>query len=433
MPENRPNPERNDLIYDWNRVDGVSRSGPLQVTFDDETLRDGLQSPSVRDPSIEEKIGILHLIEALGIHSADVGLPAAGPRSYQDTLTLARETVTAGMRLRPNAAARTMIKDVEPIADISQKAGIPVEVAMFVGSSPIRFYTENWELGKLLKLTEDAVTFAVQHDLPVMFVTEDTTRATPESVKALYQTAIRCGARRVTVADTAGHATPSGVRAILNYVRETAERTGEDVLIDWHGHNDRGLGVVNSITAALSGADQIHGTALGIGERCGNAAMDQILVNLRLMGIIDNDLSRLLEYCETVCRAVGTEIPFNYPVLGRDAFRTATGVHAAAVLKARRRGDAWLEDMVYSSVPAAMIGREQVIEIGPLSGVANVAYWLERHGFEAEPDLIDHVFRAAKGSQTVLTDEEIRHLVAEHGGRPAASNAGSNAGGEPAS
>ncbi len=413
--------EHANLIYDWNVADGRPRLNPTGVTFDDESLRDGLQSPSVKDPSVGEKLEILHLMEALGIQSADVGLPASGARAYQDTLTLARETVTAKMKLRPNAAARTMVRDIQPIVEISGKAGVPVEVAMFVGSSPIRFYTENWELDRLLLLVEEAVTFAVKNELPVMFVTEDTTRATPDAIKALYQTAVRCGATRLTVADTSGHATPAGVKAVVTYVRDVAEKTGREVMVDWHGHNDRGLGVVNSVTAALVGADQIHGTAMGIGERCGNAAMDQILVNLKLMGLIPNDLSRLREYCEKTAAAVGMEIPFNYPVMGRDAFRTATGVHAAAVLKARRRGDTWLEDMVYSAVPAFMVGREQVIEIGPMSGLANVTYWLDKHGYDAAPAVVDRVFAAAKKADAVLCDADIHRLVREAGGKPASA------------
>ena len=407
--------EHDKLIYDWNTADGAPRLPARRVTLDDESLRDGLQSPSVSDPPTEEKIRILHLMEALGIQSADIGLPAAGPRAARDTLALARETVAAKMSLHPNAAARTLVKDIEPIVRISQEAGCPIEVAMFVGSSPIRFYTENWELTKLLKLVEEAVGYAVREQLPVMFVTEDTTRATPETIKALYQTAIRGGARRIAVADTAGHATPAGVRAVITYVREICEQIEYDVSIDWHGHNDRGLGVINAVTAALCGADQLHGTALGIGERCGNAAMDQILVNLKLMGLIHNDLSRLQEYCDAVAKAVGFPIPVNYPIVGRDAFRTATGVHAAAVLKARQRGDVWLEDMVYSSVPAYMIGREQVIEIGPMSGLANVTYWLDRHGYDAAPAVVDRIFKEAKAAKAVLSDETIHRLAREAG------------------
>ena len=407
------------LVHDWNAEEPADRGDGLTLTFDDESLRDGLQSPSVRDPEIEDKLAILHLMERLGIHSADVGLPAAGPRAYEDTLVLARETVTAGLRLRPNAAARTLIKDIEPIVDISAKIGTPVEVAMFVGSSPIRFYTENWAMENVLTRAEEAVTFSVKNGLPVMFVTEDTTRATPDAIRALYQTAIRAGATRITVADTVGHATPSGVRSILRYVRHVAEEAGgSGVRVDWHGHNDRGLGVINSVTAALSGADQVHGTALGIGERCGNAAMDQILVNLKLLGLIDNDLSCLLEYCERVSRAVGIDIPVNYPVVGRDAFRTATGVHAAAVVKAARRGDFWLADRVYSGVPAEMVGRTQLIEIGPMSGVANVSYWLSSRGYDPAPELVDRIFQAAKQAKAVLGDGEVERIVAEFGVKP---------------
>jgi 2-isopropylmalate synthase len=248
-----------------------------------------------------------------------------------------------------------------------------------------------------------------------MFVTEDTTRATPDSLKALYQTAIRAGAERITVADTAGHADPAGVRAILAYVRSIADEARPGVLLDWHGHNDRGLGVINTLTAAVSGADQVHGTALGVGERCGNAALDQVLVNLKLMGVISNDLSRLATYCDTVARALKVGIGFNYPVVGRDAFRTATGVHAAAVIKAAQHGDAWLEDMIYSAVPAGMIGRVQEIEIGPMSGVSNVTFWLNKRGIEPSPQVVESIFAAAKKGKTVLEEREILRLAREAG------------------
>jgi 2-isopropylmalate synthase len=372
----------------------------------------------VRDPDLPRKIEILHLMERLGIDSADIGLPAAGPRAYEDTLGIAREIVDQGLRIRPNAAARTLAKDIEPIADIAQKVGRPIEVAMFVGSSPIRFYTEDWSFDDVLRRAEEAVTFAVRHGLPVMFVTEDTTRAAPDSVEALYRAAILAGAARVTVADTVGHATPPGARAILRFVRRVVEGTGvQGVQIDWHGHNDRGLGVANALAAAQGGADQIHGTALGIGERCGNTAMDQVLVNLKLMGVIDNDLTHLVAYCRAVSEAVGIEIPVNYPVVGRDAFRTATGVHAAAVVKAARKADPALTDMIYSGVPAAMVGREQEIEIGPMSGVANVTYWLARRGIEPEPRVVDAIYQAAKKAKSVLEESEIERLVAENAQR----------------
>ena len=400
-----------DLIYDWNRIEPSLHAPDRHIGFDDETLRDGLQSPSVCEPPIEKKIALLHLMDALGIDTADIGLPGAGGTHAAGVERLAREIAEKKLQIRPNCAARTLRSDITPIVEISQRVGIPIEACTFIGSSPIRFYAEEWTLDKLLKLTEDAVTFAVGEGVPVMFVTEDTTRADPETIRALYTTAIRCGARAVCVCDTVGHATPDGARAVVRFVKNIIQEQGEDVRLDWHGHQDRGLGVINSIAAIEGGADQVHGSALGIGERVGNAPMDQLLVNLKLLGWIDNDLSRLREYCETAADACGWTIPLNYPVFGRDAFRTATGVHAAAVIKSYRKGDTQLADLIYSGVPAGLFGLKQVIEIGPMSGKSNVIYWLETRGIQASADRIARIYEHAKQSSGVLTEEEVMGLV----------------------
>ncbi|HXG64149.1 MAG TPA: 2-isopropylmalate synthase, partial [Blastocatellia bacterium] len=285
--------EQSELIYDWNRV-GREQPAMRRVEFDDETLRDGLQSPSVIDPPIEKKIELLHLMDSLGIDSADIGLPGAGPRAVADVTRLAKEIVDCKLDIKPNCASRTVRADIQPIIDISEKVGFPIEACTFIGSSPIRQYAENWSLEMMLTATEDAVKFAASHGLPVMYVTEDTTRAHPDTIRALYTTAIEAGARRVCVCDTVGHATPEGVRALIGYIKSIVEATGEDVKIDWHGHQDRGLGVINTIAALEAGADRLHGTALGVGERVGNTPMDQLLVNLQLMGYIDRDLSNLM-------------------------------------------------------------------------------------------------------------------------------------------
>jgi 2-isopropylmalate synthase len=411
-----------DLIHDWNTVAGAFDYASLRpVELDDETLRDGLQSPSAHDPPIEEKIRILHLMEELGIHAADIGLPGAGPRAYADTLALAREIADAGLRISANCAARTVRADVEPIARITQETGVPVEAATFIGSSPVRQYAEGWTLDRMLRASEDAVRFAVGEGLDVMFVTEDTTRARPETLTALYGHAIEWGARRICLADTVGHATPNGVRQLVRFVRsEIIEPSGEDVKVDWHGHRDRGLGVPNALAAIEEGVDRVHGSALGIGERVGNTEMDLLLVNLKLLGLHDYDLTRLPEYCERVARATGIPIPDNYPVIGPDAFRTATGVHAAAIIKARQKGDDWLADLVYSAVPAAEFGRRQQIEISHMSGMSNVRHWLAEHGYDADDEgLCQHVFELAKGCDHTLTVEEIEACCREYAARQA--------------
>jgi 2-isopropylmalate synthase len=400
-----------ELVYDWNKINPTLISPGRYISFDDESLRDGLQSPSVCEPPVEKKLELLHLMNALGIDTADIGLPGAGGTHAAGVERLAREVVEQKLRIRPNCAARTHAADIKPIAEISQRAGIPIEVCTFIGSSPVRFYAEDWTLDKLLKLTEEAVTFAVKEGLPVMYVTEDTTRAKPETIRALYTAAIRAGARAICVCDTVGHSTPDGARSVVRYVKSIIEEQGEDVRLDWHGHQDRGLGVINSIAAIEGGADQVHGSALGVGERVGNTPMDQLLVNLRLMNWIDNDLSHLREYCEVASSSFGWTIPYNYPVFGRDAFRTATGVHAAAVIKSYKKGDPELADLVYSGVPARLFGLKQQIEIGPMSGKSNVVYWLESRGLEASPERVARIYEHAKQSTAVLEENEVRELV----------------------
>ncbi len=404
----------NELVHDWNTAGGFQFPRGRKVMLDDETLRDGLQNPSVHDPSIEEKIEILHLMEALGIDAVNIGLPGAGPRAFADTEALAREIARAHLKIRPNCAARTHENDIRPIAEISQRAGIAIEAATFLGSSPIRRLVEDWTVDHLVRTTETAVRFAVAQGLSVMYVTEDTIRTDPETIEKLYSTAIRCGARAIVLCDTVGHATPIGAFNLVKFaIERVVQPSGEKIRVDWHGHCDRGLAITNSLAAIAAGVDQVHAAANSLGERVGNTPMELMLVNLRLLGLIDRDLSRLKEYCEKVARATRTTIPPNYPVVGRDAFRTATGVHAAAIIKAYRKNDPMLANMVYSGVPSHLFGLEQVIEIGPLSGRSNVIYWLEKHGLAASEEVVTRIYEAAKKSSRILTEEEILALCGQ--------------------
>jgi len=405
--------QQNEWIYDWNAAAPHLPPG-TRVLLNDETLRDGLQNPSVHDPSIPEKIEILHLMESLGIDSLNIGLPGAGPRAVEHTEALAREIVSQRLKIRPNCAARTVEADIRPIVEISQRVGIAIEAATFLGSSPIRRLVEDWTVDHLERTTENAVKFAIGHGLPVMYVTEDTIRTDPDTVRRLYTTAIRNGARAVVLCDTVGHAIPNGAYNLVKFViEEVVKPSGEKIRVDWHGHNDRGLAVANSLAAMAAGADCIHAAANSLGERVGNTPMELMLVNLRLMGVIHQDLSNLRDYCDKVAAATHTIIPPNYPVIGRDAFRTATGVHAAAIIKAFRTGDQLLANSVYSGVPSHLFGLEQLIEIGPMSGKSNILFWLERHNIPADDALVNRIFGAAKQSARVLTDAELTALCAE--------------------
>jgi 2-isopropylmalate synthase len=406
-------PSEDHLIYDWASPPGSDPATPGMAMLDDETLRDGLQSPSVIDPPIDVKVRILHLMNSLGIETADVGLPGAGPRQREAVETLCREIADNRLRIKANCAARTMIVDIQPIADVVQRTGVPIEACVFIGSSPIRQYAEEWDLAHILRHTKDAVEFAVGEGLEVMYVTEDTIRANPDDLRTLLTAAMDAGAGRLCLCDTVGAAVPRGVFNLVTWVRQLLEERGvaDQIGIDWHGHRDRGLDVANTIAALEAGATRVHGTALGVGERVGNTPMEQLLVNLRLLGWRNDDLTALPDYVEAVSAAVGVPIPVNTPIVGRDAFRTATGVHAAAVIKAKRKGAAWLADRVYSGVPASWVGREQEIEIGHMSGASNVLFFLQARGLPTDQDVIQAVLAEAKKSERLLTEEEVVETV----------------------
>ena len=407
-----------DLIYDWNEVGRKGRLIPKDVTFFDETLRDGLQNPSVADPNIDAKLHLLHLMSKIGIHVADIGLPGSSKRAFDDVLRMCKEITDNKLPLGVACAGRTVVSDITPMIEISQRAGIPVEIYAFIGSSPIRQLAEDWDLDTIVQRSAAAIDVGVKAGLPVAYVTEDTTRSRPEVLATLFKMAIDHGASRLCLCDTVGHATPDGVRNLIQFTRSIVSGSGGKVGIDWHGHNDRGLALENALWALEFGADRVHGTALGIGERVGNAQMELILLNLKLLGLLEHqDLTHLLEYANTAAQAVGWEVPINYPLVGRDAFRTATGVHAAAIIKAESKGDAWLADRVYSGVPAGMFGRKQEICVGYMSGMSNVNYWLRQRKIEPSKELVDAILAKAKTTDHILSDDEIQAVVEQVNGR----------------
>ena len=405
--------QESKLIYDWNRFSPTfDWASATDILVNDETLRDGLQNPSVVDPPIGDKIRLLHLMNHLGIHSANIGLPGAGPRAVEAVTALAREIMDSGLSICANAAARSVVADVRPIAEISQSVGLPIQACIFMGSSGIRKYAEDWTLDQMLDMIEEAVTFALTEGLSVMMVTEDTTRTDPEDIKALYCRAIELGAERLCLSDTVGHATPDGVRALVRFIiEEVVEPSGKEIGIDWHGHRDRGFALANALAAIEAGVTRVHATALGLGERCGNTEMELLLVNLKLLGVHNANLSVLPEYCRLAANMCHVPLVHSSPVVGRDAFRTGTGVHAAAIMKAAAKGDVWLADRIYSSVPASLVGREQVIEVGPMSGQSNVKYWLREHGYEEDDqNLVQKILAASKKMDHTLTEEELKGL-----------------------
>lgn len=399
------------FIYDWNEIAHTKLCFDKPIELCDETLRDGIQSPSVTDPAIETKLKMIHLMNDLGITIANIGLPGAGPRAISDVTELAKYVRDNTLQIKVNCAARTLVRDIEPIVRIQQDVGIPIAAYCFLGTSPIRQFVEDWDMDKLLKSADEAISFGIKNDLETAFVTEDTIRSRPETLEKLFRHVISLGCRRLVLCDTVGHATPDGVRNLTKWTLKLIESTGENVKLDWHGHNDRGLGLCNAIFAAEAGCDRIHGTCLGVGERVGNASIDQLIINLKLLGQYNHDVSRLVEYVQLGSEACKVDIPYNYPLCGTDAFRTATGVHAAAVIKAEKKGDKYLSDTIYSGVPASWFGKEQEIEIGHMSGLSNVRYWLEKRGQKPDEDLVQRIFNQAKSSNRVFSEDEVWQLV----------------------
>ena len=410
--------DEKDLIFDWNTIDydikRDSSNHPHDVWFDDETLRDGLQSPSARNPTIDEKIELIDFMEKLGIQKVDLGLPGAGPFHIEHIDSMLTHMNEKSYELRPGCAVRTVVDDIKPLVDLQSKHERQIQASAFLGTSPIRQYTEGGDMDKILSTAEKAVTFAIDNDIPVMFVTEDTTRSKPEEIKQVYTRAIELGADRICVCDTCGHVTPNGVRKLLGFIQnEVIPDSGvkrRDIEVNWHGHQDRGLGVANNLAAVEAGADVIHGTALGVGERAGNAPLDQTLVNLSLMGIIKNDLTSLNDYMRKAHEYIEVALPRNYPVFGKDAFETGTGVHASAVVKAMKKGEHWLADRIYSGVPAQDYGLEQVIRIGHMSGRSNITWWLSKNNYEITDELVAYLFSIAKNQRRLMDDNEV-HLA----------------------
>ena len=413
--------EEKDLIFDWNAIDyEITRepnNHPHELWFDDETLRDGLQSPSAINPTVEQKIELIDFMEKLGIQKVDLGLPGAGPQHVGHIDSMLSHIKDRGYSLRPGCAVRTLVSDIEPLVNLQSKHETQIQASAFLGTSPIRQYAEGWTMERIMSTAESAVTFAVSNDIPVMFVTEDTTRSNPEDIKKVYTRAMELGADRICVCDTCGHVTPNGVKKLLRFIQdEVIPDSGfkrRDIEVNWHGHQDRGLGVANNLAAYEAGADVIHGTALGVGESSGNAPIAQPLVNLSLMGVVNNDLTSLSQYMKKAHEYVGVALPRNYPVFGEDAFETGTGVHASAVVKAMAKGDHWLADRVYSGVPAGDYGLQQVIRIGHMSGRSNITWWLSQNNYPVDDEIVEYLFEVAKSQIRLMTDSEVHSEISK--------------------
>lgn len=393
-----------NLIHEWGGYDFGNRP----ITVFDTTLRDGLQSAQIRRlPQISEKIAFLTACHEVGIDAIEIGFPIASSSHKQDLIALAKHAKNNKYPMLLSCLSRTIVSDVEAIVDVSQKAGTEMTVNLLVGSSKIRHFVENWTLGGIKKWIEDCICIAYTNNLPVEFVTEDTTRSEKETLKFLYSIAINKGVKRIWIADTVGEATPSASKNITTFFKKKIIGR-KKIGLDWHGHDDKGLGVANALAALEAGADRIQATALGIGERAGNTAMEQIIINLQLAHAGHYNLKKLSDYSRLASEMIGVPIRDNYPGIGALVHATAAGMHAAAIVKARRLKRKDLEGVVYSPFHPEMFGRDIEILIGPMSGNANVEWNLEKLGLKKDKTIIAKILTMAKSENRFIGIEEIK-------------------------
>jgi 2-isopropylmalate synthase len=399
-----------DLIYDWNPPPSGTPK-PIQIC--DETLRDGLQGGVRRTPILPEKLALLAYSDALGLAEAVVGFPAQ-EISYQDALSICQGAQQQSLKLSLGLLGRMVDTDVQAIHRIQQASGHPVVAWLFVGCSPIRRYVETRNIDELEQLTRSGIRLAKQLGLPVNYGTEDTARAEPEVVERLFRAAIEEGAETVTICDTVGHLTPPGTQRLVAHFRQFLDQQNLKARLDFHGHNDRGLGVANALAAVAAGIDRIHCTALGVGERSGNTPLDQFLVNLKMQGQWPKDLTPLSHYCQAVARICQMPVPENYPILGTNAFLTQAGVHASTILKAEMRGETDIAALVYSGVNPNLVGLDYGIQVGPHSGLSNVKFLLYRQGIESTEAMLDQILAKARAENRVLSTAEVCEMARSH-------------------
>lgn len=399
----------NNIIYYW--VSKLSERKKRKIELNDETLRDGLQATYVKHPSLEQKINFLKASDKLGINSINIGFPVSGEKEKKEIIDLIEYAKKYKLKIQLECGGRMLKKDVEEIIDVSQKTGVALEAGLFIASSKIRHIVEKWDVKEMGKQIKENISFAVKNGLSVMFVTEDTSRSFPQTVSYLYNQAIDAGATRLCVCDTVGHATPLSTYKLVRFVKAKIVKRNKKIKIDWHGHNDRGLALANALVAVSAGADCIQATALGVGERTGNTSMEEILLNLYLEGLTDAKLEFLENYVKTAEKILKIPISPNSPVVGKDIFKTATGVHAAAIKKAQAQNDEYLAGNVYTSIDPALLGRQHEILIGPVSGKANVEWYLKKINVKPNPRLIKHLLDKAKMERKILSRADIINVV----------------------
>ncbi|MDE7432358.1 MAG: LeuA family protein [Lachnospiraceae bacterium] len=399
--------EKNKYIYEWNDDCFFDR----RIKVHDETLREGIQNLGT-DITLKEKKAYIDSISRLPVASICLGYPASSKKIYDEIDLLIPYIQAKKSNISISCAARTTIGDIEPIARLSQKYGCNIKVNAFIGTSQIRQYIEQWDIRHICSLVREAVNYANLNGIETCIITEDSTRTSPEILKTVYLTAIESGCKNICFCDTVGYADCTGIKKLFKFVHKEIIKNNDQILIEWHGHNDRGMALENALIAALIGANMIHTTSFGIGERCGNTPLELFLLNLAVMGDIrmSDSLKMITDHCRKISELFNWQIPNNYPVWGENSFSTVSGIHAAAIYKALDM-EGNLGEKVYSFIEPSILGRHQEIKINYMSGKSNILYWMKKNMIKPDDKLVEDILKKAKTSTTPLSDETIWAII----------------------
>ncbi len=401
-----------DYIYDWNKMNGCKIKRHVQL--EDDTLRDGLQGAFLTKPSLEQRLRFIKLAIETGLQQAMLGFPAASDVEFSDARRILTYLDDLQLPLDVFFLARAKKTDVNPIIQLHQASRRDVCADFFIGMSQLRCHVEQWDFSVKLRECADVADHLNEYNTPFSLSLEDVSRATPESIEQVVMLCLQKKARRITLCDTVGAMTPAGTTRLVEFVKTICDKNQEaDVLLGWHGHNDNGLALANSISAIESGVDFISGAFMGIGERSGNVALEQVILYLSQHHQQHFCMQSMMRYCRQLSKVINYPIPDNAPIIGGQVFATATGTHASAIIKAAKLGVDF-EDLIFSSVPASAIGRKQNIYLNHNSGAANVGYVLDKLGIAKTPNNVQRVLQDAKSKTRFLTAEDIlNHFDAE--------------------
>ncbi|MFI9422205.1 LeuA family protein [Streptomyces achromogenes] len=398
-----------DILFTWNERLPAGTS----VEIEDDTLRDGLQASFIRKPTVEEKAELFRMSAGIGARHAVVGFPASSPAEFSDSRRLLSVIRDDGLPLMPWFLGRAVREDLEPMLRLRDHFGADVGAAFFIGTSPIRRHVEKWDMAQIMERITGTMEYLEKVGLPFSFSVEDASRTPPDELRDMVELAVRYSAYSIAVCDTVGESTPAGVHRLVGFVKSLIKDRGSHVKILWHGHNDRGLGLANSIAAVEAGADIVGGAFLGIGERSGNTALEQVIMYLYQNGVGNFDVKNLIPYLKKLSAATEFPIPVNMPLVGQQAFATCTGTHAAAVLKAAEIGTDF-EDYVFSSIPASELGAVQDIGVGPTSGMANATYVLRKGNMDSSEGTAEALLAHAKTQHRLMYEDEIVAWYKQH-------------------